>query len=121
MDSKTLARIGAVIFVAFAITAAVIDATRKRPMPPLALPRKEFMEDALAIWNELGLPPVTVPSPWHGYTLGEWGDDWEAFARNAVNGDWEANGLQTLARQRPGLDAETPVRKVEKAAPATTR
>ena len=29
MDTKTLARIGAVIFVAFAITAAAIDATRK--------------------------------------------------------------------------------------------
>lgn len=29
MDSKTLTRIGAVIFVAFAITAAAIDATRK--------------------------------------------------------------------------------------------
>ncbi len=101
--------------------ALLIDATRKRPMPPLALPAKQYMEEALAIWNELGLPPVTVPSPWHGYTLGEWGDDWEAFARNAVNGDWEANGLQTLARQRPGLDAETPVRKVEKAAPATPR
>lgn len=32
MDTKTLARIGAVIFVAFAITAAMIDATRK-PAP----------------------------------------------------------------------------------------
>ncbi len=29
MDAKTLARIGAVVFAAFAITAAVIDATRK--------------------------------------------------------------------------------------------
>ena len=33
MDAKTLARIGAVIFAAFAITAAVIDASRK-PEPP---------------------------------------------------------------------------------------
>ncbi len=94
-------------------SALLIDATRKRPMPPLALPRKEFMEDALAIWNELGLPAVKVPSPWHGYTLGNWGDDWETFARNAVAGDWEANGLQTLKRQRAGLDAETPARVVE--------
>ncbi len=95
-------------------SALLIDATRKRLMPPLALPRKEFMEEALGIWNELGLPKVRIPSPWHGYTLGNWGDDWEAFARNAVNGDWEANGLQTLARQRPGLEAETAVRSVEK-------
>jgi 4-hydroxy-3-polyprenylbenzoate decarboxylase len=94
-------------------SALLIDATRKRPMPPLALPRKDFMEEALAIWNELGLPAVKVPSPWHGYTLGNWGDDWETFARNAVAGDWELNGLQTLKRQRAGLDAETPVRAVE--------
>lgn len=91
----------------------MIDATRKRPMPPLALPARAFMEHARTIWDELGLPPVKTPSPWHGYTLGEWGDDWERFAQRAVAGDWEENGLETLARQRPGLDAETPVRRVE--------
>ncbi|MDB5597307.1 MAG: carboxylase/decarboxylase family protein [Hyphomicrobiales bacterium] len=95
-------------------SALLIDATRKRLMAPLALPRKEFMEDALAIWNELGMPRVKVPSPWHGYELGNWGDDWTRFAENAVRGDWEINGLETLARQRPGLDAETTVRSVEK-------
>jgi UbiD family decarboxylase len=92
----------------------MIDATRKRPMPPLALPAREYMENARAIWDELGLPAVKTPSPWHGYTLGEWGDDWQRFAERAVAGDWEANGLETLARQRPGLEAETPVRRVEK-------
>src|SRR5690606_31814519 len=29
----------------------LIDATRKRPMPPLALPSKEIMEDARKIWE----------------------------------------------------------------------
>jgi hypothetical protein len=91
----------------------MIDATRKRPMPPVALPAREFMERARQIWDELGLPPVKTPSPWHGYTLGEWGDDWARFAERAVAGEWEANGLETLRRQRPGLEAETPVRKVE--------
>ena len=95
-------------------SALLVDATRKRLMPPLALPRKEFMEEALGIWKELGLPALKVPSPWHGYELGNWGDDWTEFAKNAVNGDWEANGLQTLARQRTGLNAETAVRSVEK-------
>ena len=95
-------------------SALLIDATRKRLMPPLALPKKEFMEEALGIWNELGLPAVKVPSPWHGYELGNWGDDWTQFAKNAVEGNWEANGLQTLARQRSGLGAETAVRSVEK-------
>jgi UbiD family decarboxylase len=96
-------------------SALLIDATRKKLMAPLALPKKEFMEEALAIWNDLGLPRVKTPSPWHGYELGNWGDDWTRFAENAVRGDWEVNGLETLARQRPGLGAETPVRRVEKA------
>ena len=95
-------------------SALLVDATRKRLMPPLALPKKEFMEEALDIWKELGLPAVKVPSPWHGYELGNWGDDWTEFAKNAVEGNWEANGLQTLARQRSGLGAETSVRSVEK-------
>ena len=95
-------------------SALLVDATRKRLMAPLALPKKEFMEEALSIWKELGLPQVKIPAPWHGYELGNWGDDWTTFAQNAVRGDWELNGLQTLKRQRPGLEAETPVRSVEK-------
>jgi 4-hydroxy-3-polyprenylbenzoate decarboxylase len=91
----------------------LIDATRKRPMPPLALPRREFMEHARALWEELGLPALNVQAPWHGYTLGEWTDGWEAFARLAVAGDWQANGLDTLVRQQGGLTPETPVRPGE--------
>ena len=92
----------------------LIDATRKRLMAPLALPRKEFMEDALQLWNELGLPPVKRPSPWHGYRTRQLGDNWTRFAENAVRGDWEANGIETAKRQRTGLEAETTVRSVEK-------
>jgi UbiD family decarboxylase len=88
----------------------MIDATRKRPMPPLALPTRPHMEHARALWEELGLPALNVQSPWHGYTLGEWTDTWEAFADRATAGDWEQNGLETLARQRTGLMPETPVR-----------
>ena len=33
----------------------LIDATLKRPMPPLALPTREFMERRARIWEELGL------------------------------------------------------------------
>ena len=95
-------------------SALLIDATRKRLMAPLALPKKEFMEEAFTLWNELGLPPLKRPSPWHGYELGNWGDDWTRFAENAVRGEWEANGVETLKRQRHGLEAETTVRSVEK-------
>ena len=92
----------------------LIDATLKHPMPPLALPAREYMEHARDIWNELGLPALTVSSPWHGYTLGDWNDRWELFAQRAAKGDWEQTGIETLARERKGLKPETPVTKVEK-------
>jgi 4-hydroxy-3-polyprenylbenzoate decarboxylase len=90
----------------------LIDATRKRPMPPLALPTRPYMEHARALWEELDLPPLNVRAPWHGYTLGDWTDTWETFARRAAAGEWEQNGRDTLARQRQdqGLLPESPAR-----------
>jgi 4-hydroxy-3-polyprenylbenzoate decarboxylase len=52
--------------------------------------------------------------PRHGYTLGDWTDEWEKFARRTAQGDWEANGIDTQKRARPGLKPETPVKSVEK-------
>jgi 4-hydroxy-3-polyprenylbenzoate decarboxylase len=92
----------------------LVDATLKHSAPPLALPAREFMERSLGIWKELGLPAITPQAPWHGYSLGDWADDWEANARRAVQGDWELNGQNTLARRRGGVTPETPVRDVEK-------
>jgi 4-hydroxy-3-polyprenylbenzoate decarboxylase len=69
------------------------------------------MEHARALWNELGLPPLDVRAPWHGYTLGEWTDTWEEFARRAAAGEWLENGRETCARQRKRLLPETPVRE----------
>jgi 4-hydroxy-3-polyprenylbenzoate decarboxylase len=91
----------------------LIDATRKRPMAPLALPTREHMEHARALWERLGLHPLTVTSPWHGYQLGDWTEAWETFARRAAAGDWELSGLETLARQRGGVMPETSIREVE--------
>jgi len=88
----------------------LVDATRKRAMPPLALPTREYMEHARGLWEELGLPALNVQAPWHGYTLDDWTDTWETFARRTAAGDWEATGKETLKRQRRGLLPETPVR-----------
>jgi 4-hydroxy-3-polyprenylbenzoate decarboxylase len=88
----------------------LIDATMKGPMAPLALPKKEFMERAQALWTELGLPPVTLKQPWHGYELGDWIERWDIWAARAVSGQWEETGRETLARQRTGLKPETPAR-----------
>ncbi len=91
----------------------LIDATQKYAMAPLALPTREYMENARGIWEELGLPSLTVKAPWHGYTLGDWTQVWETFARRATRGEWEQNGIETLARTRGGVNPETPVGKVE--------
>jgi UbiD family decarboxylase len=92
----------------------LVDATLKHVMPPVALPAREYMEKAVERWKALGLPALSLRAPWHGYTLGDWSDSWEAFARNAVAGDWEENGIETFARRRAGITPETPVRAVER-------
>ena len=91
----------------------LVDATLKHDMPPLALPAREYMEGARRIWQELGLPALTVRVPWHGYTLGHWTESWASFARRAVAGDWEMNGEETARRQRGNVEPETPVWLVE--------
>jgi 4-hydroxy-3-polyprenylbenzoate decarboxylase len=91
----------------------LIDATLRHGAPPLALPARDFMEGARAIWQELGLPALSPQPPWHGYSLGDWSQRWEEYAQRAVAGRWEENGADTYGRRRGGLTPETPVREVE--------
>ena len=91
----------------------LIDATLKGDMPPLALPKQEFMERALTLWKELNLPPITPQPPWHGYSLGDWDEQYDVYARRAVEGRWAESGSETIERRRAGLIPETPVRGVE--------
>src|SRR6516225_8243882 len=91
----------------------LIDATLKHPAPPLALPAREFMECARAIWQELELPALSPQPPWHGYSLGDWSQSWDVYAERAVAGKWQQSGEETFARRRAGLIPETPVREVE--------
>ena len=91
----------------------LIDATQKTADPPISLPKREFMERARAIWEELKLPPITARQPWHGYSLGDWDAVWDTFAERAVKGQWEQTGRESLARRRAGLTPETPVKSVD--------
>ena len=91
----------------------LIDATMKTPMPPLALPGKTYMEHARKIWERLQLPPLNPEEPWHGYSLGDWHDRWEADAERAAKGGYLKNGAASLNRQQPNLVPETSVRDVE--------
>jgi len=91
----------------------LIDATMKSDMPPLALPGREYMEGAKKLWEKLGFPALRPESPWHGYSLGDWTEEWAKMAKRAADSDWLANGKNTLERQKRGLVPETGVREVE--------
>lgn len=77
----------------------MIDATRKWPYPPVALPSRKYMEAAKAKWEKLGLPPLKPKMPWYGYSLGHWDEEDVENAESAVRGDYRqvAERLQKKA------------------------
>ena len=90
----------------------LIDATLKSDMPPIALPTKPFMEDAKDLWDRLGLPPLKPESPWHGYSLGDWSDEWEEMARRAAAGNYMENGRRSAQLRRKDVAPNTSIRDV---------
>ena len=70
----------------------LVNATLREKLPPISLPKREFMENSLKIWNELGLPPVTPEPPWYGYSLGEWWDELDEEAALADAGPLDRDG-----------------------------
>jgi hypothetical protein len=36
--------------------------------------KREFMKNALQLWNRPELPPLHLKAPWHGYEFGYWCD-----------------------------------------------
>ncbi len=91
----------------------LMDATMKSDMPPLALPKREYMERAKAIWEELGLPPLKPQSPWFGYSLGDWLPQWDDAARRAAGGNYLENGRISAGQVRSGIKPETKFRPGE--------
>ena len=94
-------------------SALLIDATLKHPMPPLALPKKEFMENARALWERLGLPALKPETPWHGYSMGDWTEEWDSNAMAATRGEWLARDESYRQRRKSGVVPNTPARIVE--------
>ncbi|HEY7238022.1 MAG TPA: UbiD family decarboxylase [Burkholderiales bacterium] len=90
--------------------AVLIDATMKEDFPPISLPKREYMERARAIWEELGLPALKPQTPWFGTSLGEWSDELEQAAQLAVAGDYFKTGEALVARRRSDLPMNTEVR-----------
>jgi 4-hydroxy-3-polyprenylbenzoate decarboxylase len=88
----------------------LMDATMKADMPPLALPKKEFMERAKTIWQELGFDSLQPQPPWFGYSLGDWLPQWDEAAMRAAQGGYLDNGRISEKQRRKGLKPETKFR-----------
>jgi 4-hydroxy-3-polyprenylbenzoate decarboxylase len=99
-------------------TAAVlINATLKGTYAPVALPKREFMENAKAIWERLSLPPLAPQSPWHGYDLGHWPRALERQADMAVRGDYFELGKELARERRSDVPMNAPVNREEENTP----
>jgi 4-hydroxy-3-polyprenylbenzoate decarboxylase len=91
--------------------AVLIDATLKGPYAPVALPRRDFMENARAIWERLGLPPLSPQPPWHGYDLGHWPDELARQADMAARSEYFELGRNLANERRGDVTMNTPVKR----------
>jgi 4-hydroxy-3-polyprenylbenzoate decarboxylase len=73
----------------------------------VALPRKDFMENAIQRWQELGLPALELKKPWHGYDLGFWSEQCETEAQMAVEGRHYEIGEAAKLRRVKATDENT--------------
>jgi UbiD family decarboxylase len=95
----------------------LIDATLKEDFPPISLPKREFMERAKVIWEELGLPKLKPEAPWFGHSLGEWSDELDQAAKRATEGDYFETGKLLEKRRRKDVRMNTEVRNVTESKP----
>ncbi len=77
----------------------LIDATLKWGYPPVSLPKKEFMEHALELWQKADMPPLKLKEPWYGYELGYWPEENQEEAAAALRGEYYITG-EKLAKRR---------------------
>jgi 4-hydroxy-3-polyprenylbenzoate decarboxylase len=87
----------------------LINALLKGEYAPVALPKREFMENARAIWERLGLPPLKPETPWHGYDLGVWPKHLERQAEMATRSEYFAFGDDLVAQRRSDVAMNDPV------------
>jgi len=87
-------------------SAMLINACREHPYLPVSLPRRDFMEAAAARWKALGLPPLDLKTPWHGYPLSAWTEENAREAELAVTGRYFETGEKLATRRAPTDKAE---------------
>jgi UbiD family decarboxylase len=78
----------------------LIDATRKWAYPPVSLPKRQFMERALEIWQEEGFPEVKLRQPWYGYELGHWSETDREQAKLATESRYAETGAAQEQKRR---------------------
>ena len=98
-------------------SAVLVDATLKETFPPVSLPKREYMERAKEIWEELDLPRLTPKAPWFGYDLGEWNSGLETMARRAVRSEYWTTGQIIAQRRRGDVPINTEVRTLDEGNP----
>ena len=59
------------------------------------------MDNALALWTELGLPELSLTSPRQGYELSEWRDDNRHEVALALLGRYFETGVAHARPARP--------------------
>lgn len=80
-------------------SAMLIDATRKWSYPPVSLPKQQFMENALELWQSEGLPTLKLKAPWYGYELGYWDPEFAEEAELALKGQHYKTGEKLMQRR----------------------
>jgi 4-hydroxy-3-polyprenylbenzoate decarboxylase len=91
----------------------LFDATLKEPFPPISLPKREYMEHARRIWEELGLPPLKPQVPWFGISLGEWQEEFDVMAERAVKSDYWVTGDIIAQQRRNDVPMNTEIRRLK--------
>ena len=92
--------------------AVLIDATLKGIYAPVALPRREYMENARRIWERLALGPLKPEPPWYGHDLGFWPDELAREAELATQGEYFKTGAKAARMRRRDVAMNTPISKV---------
>ena len=92
-----------------ASASVLINALLKGEYAPVALPKREFMEEARVLWERLGLPPLKPESPWHGYDLGVWPAHLAEQARLATEGSYFSFSDDLIAGRRRDVAMNDPV------------
>ena len=74
------------------------------------MPKREYMERARQVWEEIGLPKLRPQSPWFGAPVGDWLPEWDEGAKRAATGGYLENGRISEQARRKGVKPETSYR-----------